>query len=71
MLLLFNLLLVDMTQTVPVALNQSDEQRCIIHATEVRRKLVPPQYARSANLYPKYAGVCTFNAAYEECMNKK
>ena len=67
MLLLFNLWF---GMKGPVALNQSDEQRCIIHATEVRRKLVPPQYARSANLYPKYAGVCTFNAAYEECMNK-
>ena len=37
-----------------------DEQTCIIYATEVRKELVPPQYA----------GLCTFNAAYVECMSK-
>ena len=48
-----------------------DERECITYATEIRKKLVPPQYARSAHLYPKYAGLCTFNAAYLECMNSK
>ncbi len=79
MLLLFNLWF---GMTGPVEPNQllantpslndypPDEQTCIIYATEIRKKLVPPQYARSGHLYPKYAGLCTFNAAYEECMNK-
>lgn len=46
------------------------EQECIIYATQIRKKLVPPQYSRSSQLYPKHAGLCTFNTAYEECMKK-
>ena len=38
-----------------------DERECITYATEIRKKLVPPQYA----------GLGTFNAAYLECMNSK
>ena len=37
-----------------------EEATCIIYATKVRKELVPPQYA----------GLCTFNAAYVECMSK-
>jgi len=60
-----------LANTSTVDADLTDEQTCINYATEVRRKLVPPQYAQSADLYPKYAGLCTFNAAYDECMNKR
>ena len=61
-----------LANTSTVDADLTDEQTCIIHATEIRRKLVPPQYAQqSADLYPKYAALCTFNAAYDECMNKR
>ena len=58
------------TNTPTIDDYSSEEQECIIYATQIRKKLVPPQYSRSSELYPKHAGLCTFNTAYDECMKK-